>query len=177
MKAVPSLAVARMLARTIDFKNPCAYIGPMAHKNEGSLDAIAVSCGTLVVDAGRRLLLGHVTHTPRWDIPKGLQDPGETLLEAAMRELFEETGLVFAPERFAEIGRIDYRRDKALHLFRVDVGADLCALDGLACTSFFPHRSTGKPTPEMDGYRWATRAEVGRLCWPRMAERLLALEW
>lgn len=136
-----------------------------------------VSCGTLVVDAAHRLLLGHVTHTPRWDIPKGMQDPGETLLEAAMRELREEAGLVFAPERFVEIGRIDYRRDKALHLYRVDVGDALCALDGLRCTSFFPHRTTGRPTPEMDGYRWATRAEVARLCWPRMAERLLALDW
>lgn len=149
----------------------------MAHKKHESMGAMAVSCGTLVVDGDHRLLLGHVTHTPRWDIPKGLQDEGETLLAAAMRELYEETGLVFPAERFAEIGRIDYRRDKALHLFRVDAGPDLCALDGLTCRSFFPHRSTGKPTPEMDGYRWATRAEVARLCWPRMAERLLALDW
>lgn len=138
---------------------------------------IAVSCGTLVVDAQGRLLLGHVTHTPRWDIPKGLQDPGETTLEAAMRELREETGLVFEAARFSEIGRIDYRRDKALHLYRVDAGATPCAPDSMVCTSFFPHRVTGRPTPEMDGFRWATRAEVARLCWPRMADRLLALGW
>jgi 8-oxo-dGTP pyrophosphatase MutT (NUDIX family) len=136
-----------------------------------------VSCGTLVIDATGRLLLGHVTHTAKWDIPKGLRDPGETTLEAAMRELYEETGLVFAPERFAEIGRIDYRRDKALHLYRVDAGDTLDTLEGLVCHSFFPHRTTGRPTPEMDGYRWATRGDVARLCWPRMAERLLALSW
>lgn len=138
---------------------------------------IAVSCGTLVLDAQGRLLLGHVTHTPRWDIPKGLRDPGETTLEAAIRELREETGLAFEAERFVEIGRIDYRRDKALHLYRVALGDTPCEPASLVCTSFFPHHVSGKPTPEMDGFRWATRAEVGRLCWPRMAARLLALDW
>lgn len=139
--------------------------------------APGVSCGTLVVDAERRLLLGHVTHTPKWDIPKGMQDPGESTLAAAMRELGEETGLVFAPERFIEVGRFDYRREKALHLYRVEAGDALTSLEHLVCRSFFPHHVTGVDTPEMDGYRWAARAEIGRLCWPRMAARLLALEW
>jgi 8-oxo-dGTP pyrophosphatase MutT (NUDIX family) len=137
----------------------------------------AVSCGTLVVDAEGRLLLGHVTHTPKWDIPKGMQDAGESTLDAAMRELREETGLAFAPERYVELGRFEYRRDKALHLYRVDAGATLDTLAHLSCTSFFPHHITGKPTPEMDAYRWAERAEIGKLCWPRMAARLLALAW
>jgi putative (di)nucleoside polyphosphate hydrolase len=136
-----------------------------------------VSCGTLVVDNTGRLLLCHVTGTRAWDIPKGLQDPGETTLEAAVRELREETGLVFPPERFVELGRYDYRRDKALHLYRIDVGATLASLEKLACQSFFPHRITGRPTPEADGFRWASAEDVGRLCWPRMAARLLAVGW
>jgi putative (di)nucleoside polyphosphate hydrolase len=136
-----------------------------------------VSCGTLVVDAAGRLLLGHVTGTAKWDIPKGMQDPGESTLDGAVRELREETGLAFAPERFRELGRFDYRPDKALHLYRLDVGEELATLDHLVCHSFFPHHVTGKPTPEMDGYRWATRDEIGKLCWPRMGARLLALAW
>lgn len=141
------------------------------------MSEIAVSCGVLVVDAAGHLLLGHVTHTPRWDIPKGLQDPGESAVEAAVRELREETGLVVPPDALSDLGRFDYRRDKALHLFRLDVDAELPDLASLACTSTFPHRTTGKPTPEMDAYRWATREEVDRLCWPRMAARLLAVGW
>jgi putative (di)nucleoside polyphosphate hydrolase len=136
-----------------------------------------VSCGTLVVDAGGRLLLCHVTGTPKWDIPKGLLDPGEDTLAAAMRELFEETGLVFEAGRFAELGRFAYRRDKSLHLYKVEVGEELPNLGHLVCSSFFPHHATGKPTPEADGFRWATRDEVEKLCWPRMAARLLALDW
>jgi putative (di)nucleoside polyphosphate hydrolase len=136
-----------------------------------------ISCGTLVVDDRHRLLLCHVTNTKAWDIPKGMLDPGETPLEAAMRELREEAGIAFAPERFIDLGEFPYRRDKHLHLFQVQAGAELASLDHLVCSSFFPHHATGAPTPEMDGFRWAARADIARLCWPRMAERLLALDW
>jgi len=139
--------------------------------------ACAVSCGTLVCDADGRLLLGHVTGTACWDIPKGMRDPGETTLAAAMRELREECGAVFAPERFADLGEFAYRRDKRLHLYRVEAGNELGDLSQLACTSWFPHHKTGRPTLEMDAFRWAGRAEVSRLCWPRMANLLLALDW
>jgi 8-oxo-dGTP pyrophosphatase MutT (NUDIX family) len=139
--------------------------------------AIDVSCGTLVVDGAGRLLLCHVTGTPRWDIPKGLLDPGEDTLAAAMRELYEEAGLVFDAARFVELGRFAYRRDKSLHLYKVEVGDELPDLDHLVCTSFFAHHITGAQTPEADGFRWATRDEIAALCWPRMAERLLSLDW
>ena len=139
--------------------------------------AIATSCGTLVINRRGELLLCHVTGTRNWDIPKGIQDPGEDPLEAAKRELREETGLEFREELFEEIGNVDYRPDKRLHLFRVRAPEDFDSLGHLICTSHFSHHITGKPTPEMDGFRWATREEVRKLCWPRMAKRLLALEW
>ena len=136
-----------------------------------------VSCGTLVLDGQGRLLLGHVTNTAAWDIPKGMQDPGETTLEAAMRELQEESGAAFAPERFVDLGEFAYRRDKRLHLYRVEAGEELGDLAQLVCTSWFPHHKTGKPTLEMDAFRWAGRDEVSQLCWPRMANLLLTLAW
>lgn len=141
------------------------------------MKAQSVSCGTLVVDPRGRLLLCHVTNTRAWDIPKGMLDPGESPLAAAMRELREEAGIAFAPERFIDLGEFPYRRDKRLHLFKVEAGAELTSLAHLVCSSFFPHHATGAPTPEMDGFRWADRREVASLCWPRMAERLLALNW
>jgi 8-oxo-dGTP pyrophosphatase MutT (NUDIX family) len=139
---------------------------------------VVVSCGTLVVNRQGQLLLCHVTHTPRWDIPKGTQDPGETTLEAAMRELHEEAGLGFPAGRFVDLGPFAYRRDKRLHLYRVDTtGDELASLEHLACHSFFPHHVTGKATPEMDGFRWASRAEMRELCWPRMALVLDTIAW
>lgn len=136
-----------------------------------------VSCGTLVVNARGELLLCHVTNTDHWDIPKGMQDEGETPLASARREMWEEAGLTFEPAMFEDLGAFDYRPDKRLHLFRVITPADFDSLDSLVCSSFFAHHKTGKPTPEVDSFRWAGRAEVATLCWPRMAKRLLALTW
>ncbi|MGI4720544.1 MAG: NUDIX hydrolase [Janthinobacterium lividum] len=137
----------------------------------------SVSCGTLVVNPRRELLLCHVTGTARWDIPKGLRDPGETELEAALRELREETGLLFEPGALRELGPFAYRRDKRLHLFMARCGPELDSLDHLHCSTTFPHHVTGRPLPEMDGYRWARRDELRALCWPRMAEVLLGIGW
>ncbi|MDO9217724.1 MAG: NUDIX hydrolase [Lacisediminimonas sp.] len=137
----------------------------------------AVSCGTLVRSARGKLLLGHATNTDHWDIPKGLQEAGESALRAAQRELFEETGLVFADSAFQDLGLFAYRQDKMLHLFKVQAAQSLDSLDTLHCTSFFPHHRTGKPTPEMDRYCWARREQVSQLCAPRMAAQILALDW
>jgi putative (di)nucleoside polyphosphate hydrolase len=136
---------------------------------------LPVSCGTLVVNPGGQLLLCHVTNTAKWDIPKGMQDPGEDTLAAAMRELREEAGIAFATARFEDLGGFAYRRDKRLHLYRVRVADELGDLSELVCTSFFPHPVSGKPTPETDGFRWADRAELAALCWPRMGQLLLTL--
>jgi 8-oxo-dGTP pyrophosphatase MutT (NUDIX family) len=39
---------------------------------------------------------------PRWITPGGGIDPGETPIEAAVRELFEETGIQVSPEQLGE---------------------------------------------------------------------------
>ena len=139
--------------------------------------SLPLSCGTLIVNRRGELLLCHVTNTAKWDIPKGLLDAGETPLAAATRELREEAGIVFDERLFEDIGFFAYRKDKDLHLFRLQAPDDFDNLSALNCTSFFPDETTGAPTPEVDGYRWAARSEIRRLCWPRMATRLLALDW
>jgi 8-oxo-dGTP pyrophosphatase MutT (NUDIX family) len=139
--------------------------------------SMPVSCGTLVVNQRDELLLGHATHTSHWDIPKGLQDEGEAPLEAAQRELMEEMGLEFEASLFQDLGIFDYRRDKRLHLFRVQAPLELDGLDHLCCVSTFPHFRTGEPVPEMDRYCWARREEISQLCAPRMAALLLRLDW
>ncbi|WP_295996522.1 NUDIX domain-containing protein [Rugamonas sp.] len=139
--------------------------------------SLPLSCGTLIVNARRQLLLCHVTNTAKWDIPKGLLDAGETPLAAAMRELREEAGIAFDPSLFIEIGFFSYRQDKDLHLFKLRAPDDFDDLSQLHCSSFFADETTGLPTPEVDGYRWAGREQIRRLCWPRMATRLLALDW
>ena len=58
-----------------------------------------LSCGIVVRPAVGRLLLGHSTGWRFWDIPKGVAEAGEDERTAAVRECFEETGLLTRPQR------------------------------------------------------------------------------
>jgi 8-oxo-dGTP pyrophosphatase MutT (NUDIX family) len=107
------------------------------------------SCGVIVTD-GERVLLGHATRSPRWDIPKGVAEPGETLPAAAARELLEETGLVIAPEELTDLGVHPYLRGKDLALFMWKP-AQLPDPRRLSCTSRFA-LPNGTLLPEFDRF-------------------------
>lgn len=51
------------------------------------------SSGYLVFRLGRPIQFLLMQHANRWDLPKGHLDVGETISEAALRELREETGI------------------------------------------------------------------------------------
>lgn len=107
------------------------------------------SCGVIVGD-GARILLGHATRSPRWDIPKGEAEPGEAFVVAAVRELREETGLEAPPDALAPLGTHPYRRGKDLALFawRPQPMPDP---KGLVCTSHFA-LPDGTLLPEFDRF-------------------------
>ena len=132
-----------------------------------------VSCGVIVLDPNGRVLLAHATETSHWDIPKGQGEPGETPMEAALRELREETGIVLAPERLVDLGQFAYRPDKDLHLFAVRVAHDEIDLSRCVCTSMFPSRTSGSMIPEMDAFKWVTPRMVSRFA-SRSLTRLFA---
>jgi 8-oxo-dGTP pyrophosphatase MutT (NUDIX family) len=107
------------------------------------------SCGVLVTDRAS-LLLGHATHSPRWDIPKGIAEPGETFAAAAARELDEETGLIVPSHELRDLGVHAYLPGKDLALFlwtpprMPDAGT-------LTCRSTFQLPS-GASVPEFDRF-------------------------
>ncbi|HTZ38058.1 MAG TPA: NUDIX hydrolase [Stellaceae bacterium] len=115
------------------------------------------SCGVIVTD-GRRLLLGHATRSPRWDIPKGGVEPGESRVEAARRELREETGLVAPPEALVALGVFPYLRNKELALFAWVV-AELPDPQSLVCAATFALPS-GALLPEFDRFGLFTIEEA-----------------
>ena len=59
----------------------------------GNTKIIMVACGALVFDREDRLLLHKRGDSGYWGIPGGYLEIGETVEEAARREVFEETGL------------------------------------------------------------------------------------
>lgn len=107
---------------------------------------IRTTCGTLVHDGTGRILLGQATGTKRWDIPKGLAEPGEDWPAAAVRELLEETSLNADPAALVPLGLFAYLPAKQLALFawRPAVIPDPATL---RCTSLFRARD-GRMLPE-----------------------------
>src|SRR5512142_1530937 len=97
--------------------------------------AKATSCGVIVTD-GRLILLGHATRSPRWDIPKGVAEPGEPFVAAAVRELSEETGLLVSEAELCDLDVHAYLRDKDLALF-CWMPAAMPVPDALTCSSTF----------------------------------------
>jgi 8-oxo-dGTP pyrophosphatase MutT (NUDIX family) len=128
-----------------------------------------LSCGILVLNPRREILLCHVTGAWHWDIPKGSAEPGETPRAAALRETREECGLDLADRPLLDLGRLAYRRDKDLHLFALlepPFDAGRCH-----CSSHFTD-AWGQRRPEMDGFEWTPFDRVHRRCARHMGEVL-----
>jgi 8-oxo-dGTP pyrophosphatase MutT (NUDIX family) len=131
--------------------------------------AKAISCGVIVTD-GERLLLGHASRSPRWDIPKGAAEPGESLEAAARRELTEETGLAAPAGALRPLGVEPYLRNKDLALFAWPV-ADLPDPKTLVCSAHF-ELPNGARLPEFDRFGYFTIAEALALVGKNLARRL-----
>ncbi|SIT78956.1 NUDIX domain-containing protein [Burkholderia sp. b14] len=65
-----------------------------------------------IVEHGQRFLLveEHTPHGLRLNQPAGHLEPGETLLEAVVRETLEETGQVFAPQALVGVYVAQFER-------------------------------------------------------------------
>src|SRR3954447_4655224 len=98
------------------------------------MKAKMVSCGVLVTD-GELLLLGRAPLSPRWDIPKGIAEPGEAFAAAARRELFEETSLRVPEAALRSLGVFSYlpAKDLALFLWMPPLMPDPSALVCISC--------------------------------------------
>ena len=126
-----------------------------------------LSCGVVILNPGRELLLCHVTGQNHWDLPKGGIDPGETPLQAALRETREEAGLRLDAQALLDLGRHPYTNKKNLHLFAICLPR--IDLKELRCESHYLDRYSGRQLPEMDGFGWFSFERAATLCTPKMA--------
>ena len=136
-----------------------------------------VSCGVVLLDRRRAIFTGRASGTQRWDLPKGVCEPGEDPRDAAVREAWEEAGLRLPAERLVDLGEFAYLPAKRLHLFALRVADDAIDVARCSCRSFFAHHRTGLATPEADAWTWQPRADLGSWCGKNMTRVLQSIDW
>jgi len=110
-------------------------------------------CVGLVLTDGVRFLGVRPTGQTFYDMPKGMQDRGETLRDTVVREVEEETGLDISRYRstLSDQGRFKYRMTKDLHVFLLQL-PQLPPTSSMRCTSTF--EMYGRRIPEVNGYKY-----------------------
>ena len=89
-----------------------------------------------------------------WTIPKGGVEAGEEILEAALREFHEETGIL-ATGPYISLGSIRQRAGKVVHAWAWEGNADPSAIVSNSMTTEWPRGSGRTITfPEVDRCRW-----------------------
>lgn len=133
-----------------------------------------VTCAVLIVNEHNEMFLAHSTGNHFYDLPKGVRDPDETSLSAAVRECKEETSIVIDPNLLEDLGERKYNSAKNLHLFRVNVKKDDIDMSSLVCESMFEDRF-GRKRPEADGFMWVeiSKENIEKNCTKSMIKLLL----
>ena len=120
------------------------------------------TCGIFLINKHKQILIGHPTGMSNrlWSIPKGIKNSCETVLNAAWREVYEETGIgrdeiirrgyMF---RRAMLGCAVYR-EKEKQLVAFAYGFNGVLTKKPICDSTFYCKVENRRLPEVDRWRW-----------------------
>ena len=113
-----------------------------------------ITCGVFIINKDDKMLIVHPTHSNDsiWSIPKGRIDKGETELEAAYREVKEETNIDLRNYvgKVIPLGKETYKHGrKTLSGFVFEYNGTF--KEKLSCQSFVSEKF-----PEVDRYKWVT---------------------
>ena len=104
-------------------------------------------------------------HEQAWSMPKGLLEPGEDPLPAALREFAEEIGVPAPSVDWIELGTVRASSGKVLHVFAGEAPAfEVAELHpGMFEMEWPPRSGRTAEFPEVDEARWADVAEARTL--------------
>ncbi len=123
---------------------------------------MVVSCGFVIINVDKKVLICHPTNDYSgdgiWDLPKGRKDEGETELECALREVYEETNLNLQ-EIKGDISLLSSTESngKKIVLYMFKALEDLSKYE-IRCNSLVDGDFEPWETPyyEIDEYKWVT---------------------
>ncbi|MBE2295464.1 MAG: NUDIX domain-containing protein [Phycisphaerales bacterium] len=102
-----------------------------------------------------------------WDFPKGMVEVAESPLQAAVREVEEETALTQLRFRWGDIYRETHPYNQGRKVARYYIAESISA-----AVKLMPNPELGRP--EHNEYRWVNRTEAWNLLTPRVRA---ILEW
>jgi len=113
----------------------------------------AISCGVIIIDTNTNKLLAchpsrHSYADGNWDIPKGHVEHYEEHIDTALRELWEESGIILKREDLFDCGMFEYTKYKDLHVYVAKTSVDLSKL---YCSTYF--KTDGIEVKEVDNYK------------------------
>ena len=119
------------------------------------------TCGLFLINKDDELLCVHPTRHPIdvWSVPKGIVDEGESYLDAAIRETFEETSIILNTDEhiFHSIGEPfvypSGKKQLSAHFIFEKQNPELDFDNfNFNCSSFVPEFLSG--FPEVDSFGW-----------------------
>jgi hypothetical protein len=117
--------------------------------------------GVLLLDQNGNLIMGQPTGTQKFDFFKGSIDGDEDPRSAALRELYEESGISLNPDQvaFMDVATVDGKK-VAVYAAKVEI-SDLAPLhcDSLIDNMKYPERN-GRP--ELSGYKSLNLDDMGQ---------------
>ena len=116
-------------------------------------DGKMITCAVVIINKAGDILGCHgygKAENTGYDFPKGCADVGETDIEAALRELKEETGLVLQQDQLIDCGVYKHNKEKYIHIF-MHKTENMPCIENLVCTSYFEFK--GQSFPEINGFK------------------------
>jgi 8-oxo-dGTP pyrophosphatase MutT (NUDIX family) len=129
-----------------------------------------IAAGVFIVRKDKKLLICHPTNhkSDFWSIPKGKVDNGESLLDGALRETYEETNIDLRNNYnfgIHVLPPVNYTHNKKVinafvYVENPDSTMDWNSIE-IKCNSNVPAERGG--FPEMDDYKWVSIEEAKAL--------------